>query len=560
MPYVNFRWLGGMLTNFQTVHSRVAKLRELQRIVDSGEIEQMPKKEGLKVRRDLAKLERNLGGIKNLEKLPSVVFVIDTKKEHIAVTEANRLKIPVVAVVDTNCDPDVIDFVIPGNDDAIRSAQLMCRVIADAVIEGKQIASRRNAAPGHARRGRRPGRRAGAAAAHRRGGGGAPGAAGRGARRRGRASSARSRSGPGQAEGRQGPEPEAEPEPRPTAPATEPTADDRPRPRPTPRPKPTDTTGETKTMADDLREGRRGAAQGDRRRDDGLQEARSRRASGDIDAAKDWLREKGLAGAAKRAGREADQGAIEVLRRGQRRRARRAELRDRLRRQGRRLQGARVADLTQLVVAQGDADLGDAVARRRDRRRLRQAASPARSARRSSSAASCASRPPTVCSTRYKHIQNERGTIGVLVELGGVDAGDAKAREVAHDIALHIASAAPALRQPRRRPGRRGRARARRSSRRRPARRASPSRRWPKIVEGKLNGFFKTVALLEQSFVKDQKTTIGALVDGLGGECRRSGGSPASRSARSSTPRHRSPRGVADAREPVPPSGAQALG
>jgi small subunit ribosomal protein S2 len=148
MPYINFRWLGGMLTNFQTVHARVSKLRELQRVVDSGEIDQMPKKEALKVRRDLAKLERNLGGIKNLEKLPSAVFVIDTKKEHIAVTEANRLKIPVVAVVDTNCDPDIIDYVIPGNDDAIRAAQLMSRVIADAVIEGKHVAQRRNARPG----------------------------------------------------------------------------------------------------------------------------------------------------------------------------------------------------------------------------------------------------------------------------------------------------------------------------------------------------------------------------------------------------------------------------
>jgi small subunit ribosomal protein S2 len=148
MPYVNFRWLGGMLTNFQTVHSRVAKLRELQRQVDSGEVDQMPKKEGLKIRRDLAKLERNLGGIKNLEKLPSVIFVIDTKKEHIAVTEANRLHIPVVAVVDTNCDPDVIDYVIPGNDDAIRSANLMCRVMADAVNEGREMARRRNARPG----------------------------------------------------------------------------------------------------------------------------------------------------------------------------------------------------------------------------------------------------------------------------------------------------------------------------------------------------------------------------------------------------------------------------
>jgi small subunit ribosomal protein S2 len=150
-PYVNFRWLGGMLTNFQTVHSRVAKLRELQRIVDSGEVDQMIKKEGLKVRRDLAKLERNLGGIKHLESLPSALFVIDTKKEHIAVTEAKRLHIPVVAVVDTNCDPDLVDYVIPGNDDAIRSAQLMSRVIADAVAEGRLIASRRGAKAGAAK-------------------------------------------------------------------------------------------------------------------------------------------------------------------------------------------------------------------------------------------------------------------------------------------------------------------------------------------------------------------------------------------------------------------------
>src|SRR4051812_3529883 len=148
MPYVNFRWLGGMLTNFQTVHSRVAKLREFQRQVDSGEVDLMSKKEGLKVKRDLAKLERNLGGIKNLEKLLSVIFVIDTKKEHIAVTEANRLHIPVVAIVDTNCDPDVIDYVIPGNDDAIRSAQLMSRVMSDAVIEGRELGRRRNSRPG----------------------------------------------------------------------------------------------------------------------------------------------------------------------------------------------------------------------------------------------------------------------------------------------------------------------------------------------------------------------------------------------------------------------------
>jgi small subunit ribosomal protein S2 len=148
MPYVNFRWLGGMLTNFQTVHARVAKMQELDRMVTSGETEQMIKKEGLKVKRERDKLERNLGGIRRLEKLPDAIFVIDTKKEHIAVTEANRLGIPVVAVVDTNCDPDLIDYVIPGNDDAIRSANLMCRIIADAVEEGKFLAQRRGARPG----------------------------------------------------------------------------------------------------------------------------------------------------------------------------------------------------------------------------------------------------------------------------------------------------------------------------------------------------------------------------------------------------------------------------
>ncbi len=148
MPYVNYRWLGGSLTNFQTVHSRVTQLRELERVVQSGETAAMPKKEALKITRDLTKLQRNLGGIRSLEKLPSAIFVIDTKKEHIAVTEANRLGIPVVAVVDTNCDPDVIDYVIPGNDDAIRSATLMSRIVADAVEEGRVAAERKGVKPG----------------------------------------------------------------------------------------------------------------------------------------------------------------------------------------------------------------------------------------------------------------------------------------------------------------------------------------------------------------------------------------------------------------------------
>jgi small subunit ribosomal protein S2 len=147
-PYVNYRWLGGMLTNFQTVHGRVSKMHELERLVATGETEQMIKKEGLKVKREVAKLERNLGGIRTLERAPDAVFVVDTKKEHIAVTEANRLGIPVIAVVDTNCDPDVIDFVIPGNDDAIRSANLMSRIVADAVIEGQWLRQRKHAKAG----------------------------------------------------------------------------------------------------------------------------------------------------------------------------------------------------------------------------------------------------------------------------------------------------------------------------------------------------------------------------------------------------------------------------
>ena len=142
MPYINQRWLGGMLTNFQTISKRVAKMKDYQRMRDAGEFEAMPKKEALLLSRELEKLERNLGGIRNLERLPDAVFILDTKKEEIAVTEANKLGIPIVAVVDTNCDPDLIDYVIPGNDDAIRSASLMARVICDAVEEGRFIASR----------------------------------------------------------------------------------------------------------------------------------------------------------------------------------------------------------------------------------------------------------------------------------------------------------------------------------------------------------------------------------------------------------------------------------
>jgi small subunit ribosomal protein S2 len=148
MPFVNERWLGGMLTNFSTIAARVKKMQEYERMKAAGDFEAMPKKEALILGRELEKLQRNLGGIRSMQRLPEAIFVIDTKKEHIAVTEANKLGLPIVAVVDTNCDPDVIQYVIPGNDDAIRAGTLMCRIIADAVDEGRFIASRRAARAG----------------------------------------------------------------------------------------------------------------------------------------------------------------------------------------------------------------------------------------------------------------------------------------------------------------------------------------------------------------------------------------------------------------------------
>jgi small subunit ribosomal protein S2 len=145
MPYVNERWLGGMLTNFTTIAGRVKKMQEYERMRSAGDFEAMPKKEALILTRELEKLERNLGGIRDMTRLPDAVFIIDIKKEHIAVSEANKMGIPIVAVVDTNCDPDQVQFPIPGNDDAIRSGTLMCRVISEAVAEGRFVSSKRSA-------------------------------------------------------------------------------------------------------------------------------------------------------------------------------------------------------------------------------------------------------------------------------------------------------------------------------------------------------------------------------------------------------------------------------
>ena len=143
MPFVNHRWLGGMLTNFQTIQKRVRYMLELESMETSGEMEALPKKERLRLRRELEKLQTVLGGVRSMNKTPAAVFIIDVKAEHIAVREAARLSIPIVAVVDTNCDPDHIDIVVPGNDDAIRSSQLLSGVIADAAKDGRELYSAR---------------------------------------------------------------------------------------------------------------------------------------------------------------------------------------------------------------------------------------------------------------------------------------------------------------------------------------------------------------------------------------------------------------------------------
>jgi len=135
--FVNQRWLGGMLTNFKTISRRINRLKELERMRENGDFEVLPKKEVKRLNDELTKLERFLGGIKNMPELPGALYVIDPRKEHIAILEARKLGIPVVAIVDTNCDPDLIDYPIPGNDDAIRAVRLLTSKIADAVLEAK---------------------------------------------------------------------------------------------------------------------------------------------------------------------------------------------------------------------------------------------------------------------------------------------------------------------------------------------------------------------------------------------------------------------------------------
>ena len=138
MYYVDQRWLGGMLTNFDTIRTRVQRLKDLEKMQEDGTFEVLPKKEVILLKKEMEKLERNLGGIKDMEKIPGVIFLVDPKKEHIAVLEAKKLGIPVIGLVDTNCNPEEVDYAIPGNDDAIRAVKLITDVMANAIIEGKQ--------------------------------------------------------------------------------------------------------------------------------------------------------------------------------------------------------------------------------------------------------------------------------------------------------------------------------------------------------------------------------------------------------------------------------------
>jgi small subunit ribosomal protein S2 len=139
MPYVCNRWLGGLLTNFTTLSKRIKRMHELRQLSEDGSLDLLPTREEMQLRGDLRKLEQNLGGVANMDRVPAAVFVVDPRKEAIVVKEARKLKIPIIALVDTNCDPDEVDYIIPGNDDAIRSCNLIVRVMADAVAEGRQL-------------------------------------------------------------------------------------------------------------------------------------------------------------------------------------------------------------------------------------------------------------------------------------------------------------------------------------------------------------------------------------------------------------------------------------
>ena len=530
MPYINERWLGGMLTNFQTITKRVGKMLELRAQRDSGEFAAMPKKEALLIDRELDKLERYLGGIRNMEKLPQAVFVLDTKKEHIAVTEANKLGIPVVAVVDTNCDPDVIDYVIPGNDDAIRSGTLLCRVIADAVIEGKHMASL--ATPVAPALDRRPGR------------GSPPSRPRPAARPCSRRSSARPASPPARAGA-----PVTRRRPRSPSPSRSPPRS--PRPRPTDRPPPSRRRRDHPHRDPGVlshdgrlhRQGRTSPAPGHRRRHDGRQEGAHRDR---------WRHGRGQEAAA----REGP---------GQGRRPRRPRERPgRHRRRHQRGHGRRwssssarptsspspsnfihlTQELADSVAAEGEAGVA---AHKHAHRRPQGHAQGEHRGRRRRAASSC---PSGEIVDTYLHRQDGRGVNGVVVVLqGGTE-------ELAHDIAVHIAFAKPAVPDPRRGPRRRGRRGARDAAQHHQGRGQARGRRWPKIVEGRLNGWYKERVLARPALRPRREAD--------GRPARRERRAPASSASPSSSsagePRHPVTASGERPGDELPPRPAQAVG
>ena len=462
--------------------ARVAKLRELERLVAvrrdrADDQEGRPQGQA----RARASSSATSAASATSRSCPNAIFVIDTKKEHIAVTEANRLGIPVVAVVDTNCDPDVIDYVIPGNDDAIRSANLMCRIDrrrgrrgAVAASRKKQGAARAGATKAERRRAeaaRRPRSRRRRPPSSRRPRDAAAAAA---ARARGAARARRSAS-------------------RRRRPPTRPTAAEAPRRARPPkrrgrRPGTDREPGERHAMAEisakDVAALRKATGAGMMDCKQALEET-----DGDLEAAKDWLRTKGLARRRQARRPRGRPGRGRGGRRRQRRRDRRAQLRDRLRRQGRRVHRRWSPTLAKLVAEQRRRRRRRAAVRGRDGRRRRHSSSAPSSARTSSSAGWCASSPTDGILDGYKHIQNDRGTIGVLVELGGVDpSNDDGAGRSRTTIALHIAFAAPRYVTRDDVPADVLDKRAGGASRSRAATRASPRARARRCVEGRLNG------------------------------------------------------------------------
>ena len=410
----------------------------------------MIKKEGLKVKREVAKLERNLGGIRTLERAPDAVFVIDTKKEHIAVTEANRLGIPVIAVVDTNCDPDVIDFVIPGNDDAIRSANLMCRIVADAVDRGS-VAAVAQAGEGRCTGGRQG--EAGAAgpeAAHARGAGGEGRRAAAGARRR-RRRPARARGQvwpkPGRRPPPPRPPPPRPPPPRPPSPSPSP-----PRTRASPRSR--RATRMAEFSAKDVAALRKATGAGMMDCKSALEES-----DGDVERALDIAARQGPE-QGQRSCRTARPPRVPSTSWSTATSARSSSSTATPTSSPRAATSPRSSpSSTKLVAANGDARRRRAAVRGLDGRRGAAAARGQARRERRCSGASCAS-SPTASSTATSTSRTTAARSGCWSRSAGVDPTNEQAREVAHEIALHIVVRSARVPHPRRRARRRDRPRA----------------------------------------------------------------------------------------------------